>query len=77
MFSVPQIIRLREEGSRQLEEQQRLVREQIRLEREQHSRGELRAAWSPHLQLNFSTCPSTTLLQGKMPQNRSPACIFC
>ncbi|KAM6115059.1 dnaJ homolog subfamily C member 17 [Pterocles gutturalis] len=30
-----EIIRLREEGSRQLEEQQRLIREQIRLEREQ------------------------------------------
>ncbi|NWR56464.1 DJC17 protein, partial [Bucorvus abyssinicus] len=35
-----EIIRLREEGSRQLEEQQRLVREQIRLEREQHTLGE-------------------------------------
>ncbi|KFU99305.1 DnaJ subfamily C member 17, partial [Tauraco erythrolophus] len=31
-----EIIRLREEGSRQLEEQQRLIQEQIRLEREQH-----------------------------------------
>ncbi|NWS72499.1 DJC17 protein, partial [Crotophaga sulcirostris] len=38
-----EIIRLREEGSRQLEEQQRLIREQIReqirLEREQHIQG--------------------------------------
>ncbi|XP_071664784.1 dnaJ homolog subfamily C member 17 isoform X3 [Patagioenas fasciata] len=34
-----EIIRLREEGSRQLEEQQRLIREQIRLEREQHGQG--------------------------------------
>ncbi|NXT00582.1 DJC17 protein, partial [Jacana jacana] len=34
-----EIIRLREEGSRQLEEQQRLIREQIRLEREQHLPG--------------------------------------
>ncbi|NWW54727.1 DJC17 protein, partial [Pedionomus torquatus] len=34
-----EIIRLREEGSRQLEEQQRLIREQIRLEREQHVQG--------------------------------------
>ncbi|NXS49885.1 DJC17 protein, partial [Balaeniceps rex] len=34
-----EIIRLREEGSRQLEEQQRLIQEQIRLEREQHIRG--------------------------------------
>ncbi|NWH67056.1 DJC17 protein, partial [Geococcyx californianus] len=34
-----EIIRLREEGSRQLEEQQRLIREQIRLEREQRIRG--------------------------------------
>ncbi|XP_074951399.1 dnaJ homolog subfamily C member 17 isoform X3 [Phalacrocorax aristotelis] len=33
------IIRLREEGSRQLQEQQRLVQEQIRLEREQHVQG--------------------------------------
>uniref|UniRef100_A0A8B9Z3M9 DnaJ heat shock protein family (Hsp40) member C17 n=1 Tax=Buteo japonicus TaxID=224669 RepID=A0A8B9Z3M9_9AVES len=31
-----EIIRLREEGSRQLEEQQRLIQEQIRLEREQN-----------------------------------------
>ncbi|NXR15594.1 DJC17 protein, partial [Semnornis frantzii] len=37
-----QILRLREEGSRQLEEQQRLIREQIRLEREQHIQGEKR-----------------------------------
>ncbi|KAM6308222.1 dnaJ homolog subfamily C member 17 isoform 2-T2 [Aegotheles albertisi] len=37
-----EIIRLREEGSRQLEEQQRLIREQIRLEREQHIQGESR-----------------------------------
>ncbi|XP_040985093.1 dnaJ homolog subfamily C member 17 isoform X2 [Aquila chrysaetos chrysaetos] len=34
-----EIIRLREEGSRQLEEQQRLIQEQIRLEREQHIQG--------------------------------------
>ncbi|NWX91204.1 DJC17 protein, partial [Nothoprocta ornata] len=34
-----EIIRLREEGSRQLEEQQRLIQEQIRLEREQRIRG--------------------------------------
>ncbi|XP_074773961.1 dnaJ homolog subfamily C member 17 isoform X2 [Athene noctua] len=34
-----EIIRLREEGSRQLEEQQRLIQEQIRLEREQHVQG--------------------------------------
>uniref|UniRef100_A0A8B9QSP7 DnaJ heat shock protein family (Hsp40) member C17 n=1 Tax=Anas platyrhynchos TaxID=8839 RepID=A0A8B9QSP7_ANAPL len=34
-----EIIRLREEGSRQLEEQQRLIREQIRLEREQRIQG--------------------------------------
>ncbi|NXV77848.1 DJC17 protein, partial [Atlantisia rogersi] len=34
-----EIIRLREEGSCQLEEQQRLIQEQIRLEREQHVRG--------------------------------------
>ncbi|NXP53380.1 DJC17 protein, partial [Heliornis fulica] len=34
-----EIIRLREEGSRQLGEQQRLIQEQIRLEREQHIRG--------------------------------------
>ncbi|XP_062432367.1 dnaJ homolog subfamily C member 17 [Rhea pennata] len=34
-----EIIRLREEGSRQLEEQQRLIREQIRLEREQCIQG--------------------------------------
>ncbi|NXG59671.1 DJC17 protein, partial [Hemiprocne comata] len=34
-----EIIRLREEGSRQLEEQQRLIQEQIRLEREQHLQG--------------------------------------
>ncbi|NXI49727.1 DJC17 protein, partial [Chloroceryle aenea] len=34
-----EILRLREEGSRQLEEQQRLIQEQIRLEREQHLRG--------------------------------------
>ncbi|XP_008946350.1 PREDICTED: dnaJ homolog subfamily C member 17-like, partial [Merops nubicus] len=33
-----EIIRLREEGSRQLEEQQRLIREHIRLEREQPGR---------------------------------------
>ncbi|NXI36848.1 DJC17 protein, partial [Galbula dea] len=37
-----EIIRLREEGSRQLEEQQRLIREQIRLEREQRIQGEKR-----------------------------------
>ncbi|NXT25930.1 DJC17 protein, partial [Syrrhaptes paradoxus] len=43
-----EIIRLREEGSRQLEEQQRLIREQIRLEREQqHIPGENRGDWSP------------------------------
>lgn len=42
-----QIIRLREEGSRQLEEQQRLIREQIRLEREQHGQGESRGDRSP------------------------------
>ncbi|XP_069713291.1 dnaJ homolog subfamily C member 17 isoform X3 [Phaenicophaeus curvirostris] len=35
-----EIIRLREEGSRQLEEQQRLIREQIRLEREQRIHGQ-------------------------------------
>ncbi|KAM6359954.1 dnaJ homolog subfamily C member 17 isoform 3-T3 [Alca torda] len=35
-----EIIRLREEGSRQLEEQQRLIQEQIRLEREQRLQGE-------------------------------------
>ncbi|NXH12344.1 DJC17 protein, partial [Bucco capensis] len=34
-----EIIRLREEGSRQLEEQQRLIQEQIWLEREQHVHG--------------------------------------
>ncbi|KGL80734.1 DnaJ subfamily C member 17 [Tinamus guttatus] len=34
-----EIIRLREEGSRQLEEQQRLIQEQIRLEREQRIKG--------------------------------------
>ncbi|XP_009680329.1 dnaJ homolog subfamily C member 17 isoform X2 [Struthio camelus] len=34
-----EIIRLREEGSRQLEEQQRLIQEQIRLEREQRIQG--------------------------------------
>ncbi|XP_014796181.1 PREDICTED: dnaJ homolog subfamily C member 17 isoform X1 [Calidris pugnax] len=34
-----EIIRLREEGSRQLEEQQKLIREQIRREREQHIQG--------------------------------------
>ncbi|NXK44742.1 DJC17 protein, partial [Chauna torquata] len=34
-----EIIRLREEGSRQLEEQQRLIQEQIRLERQQHIQG--------------------------------------
>ncbi|NXN97086.1 DJC17 protein, partial [Rhinopomastus cyanomelas] len=34
-----EIIRLREEGSRQLEEQQRLVQEQIRLERERLAQG--------------------------------------
>ncbi|KFP91101.1 DnaJ subfamily C member 17, partial [Apaloderma vittatum] len=34
-----EIIRLREEGSRQLEEQQRLILEQIRLEKEQHVQG--------------------------------------
>ncbi|KFO97749.1 DnaJ subfamily C member 17, partial [Calypte anna] len=34
-----EIIRLREEGSRQLEEQQRLIQEQIRLEREQQIPG--------------------------------------
>ncbi|XP_021258187.1 dnaJ homolog subfamily C member 17 isoform X1 [Numida meleagris] len=36
-----EIIRLREEGSRQLEEQQRLIREQIQLERQQRIQGEL------------------------------------
>lgn len=34
-----EIIRLREEGSRQLEEQQRLIREQIQLERQQRIQG--------------------------------------
>uniref|UniRef100_A0A8D0L1G4 DnaJ heat shock protein family (Hsp40) member C17 n=1 Tax=Sphenodon punctatus TaxID=8508 RepID=A0A8D0L1G4_SPHPU len=34
-----EIIRLREEGSRQLEEQQKLIQEQIRLERDQRVRG--------------------------------------
>nr|XP_056707232.1 dnaJ homolog subfamily C member 17 [Euleptes europaea] len=34
-----EILRLREEGSRQLEEQQKLIQEQIRLEREQRVRG--------------------------------------
>ncbi|NXC41295.1 DJC17 protein, partial [Penelope pileata] len=34
-----EIIRLREEGSRQLEEQQRLIQEQIRLERQQRIQG--------------------------------------
>ncbi|NWY53221.1 DJC17 protein, partial [Chionis minor] len=42
-----EIIRLREEGSRQLEEQQRLIQEQIRLEREQLIQGEDRRGWSP------------------------------
>ncbi|XP_015141711.1 dnaJ homolog subfamily C member 17 isoform X1 [Gallus gallus] len=36
-----EIIRLREEGSRQLEEQQRLIREQIQLERQQRIQGEI------------------------------------
>ncbi|XP_065611442.1 dnaJ homolog subfamily C member 17 isoform X1 [Cyrtonyx montezumae] len=36
-----EIIRLREEGSRQLEEQQRLIREQIQLERQQRFQGEI------------------------------------
>ncbi|KAJ6667288.1 hypothetical protein lerEdw1_017266 [Lerista edwardsae] len=34
-----EILRLREEGSRQLEEQQKLIQEQIRLEKEQRVRG--------------------------------------
>ncbi|XP_033917511.1 dnaJ homolog subfamily C member 17 [Melopsittacus undulatus] len=37
-----EIIRLREEGSRQLKEQQRLIQEQIWREREQHFQGESR-----------------------------------
>uniref|UniRef100_A0A8B9SG54 DnaJ heat shock protein family (Hsp40) member C17 n=1 Tax=Anas platyrhynchos TaxID=8839 RepID=A0A8B9SG54_ANAPL len=46
-----EIIRLREEGSRQLEEQQRLIREQIRLEREQRIQGENRI--TPKLKLKW------------------------
>ncbi|NXD70986.1 DJC17 protein, partial [Eolophus roseicapillus] len=42
-----EIIRLREEGSRQLKEQQRLIQEQIWREREQHFQGESRGDWSP------------------------------
>lgn len=84
VFPVPQIIRLREEGSRQLEEQQRLIREQIRLEREQHRQGEHRGAWNPHLQVvlgslaaYFFQLSQQKLLAGKNASEHISYLYFC
>uniref|UniRef100_A0A8C9F8Z1 DnaJ heat shock protein family (Hsp40) member C17 n=1 Tax=Pavo cristatus TaxID=9049 RepID=A0A8C9F8Z1_PAVCR len=48
-----EIIRLREEGSRQLEEQQRLIREQIQLERQQRGRVGNEGKVTPKLKLKW------------------------